>query len=201
MLGGKGKVELLPEISGDVFKVARERLNIRPEDLGARACLSKKYILQLEAGGGSCFFSEEHKISVAKKVGKLLNLEEEQFLIYPDGIKASQASLPFESYPESNDIGDGVPEQNEYSKKDTVIKPLANLGEVSDLSEIPHKSRQWVLRFLLMALVVVGLYITRVEIVNLFVESAPAPQPSQTIETTNSPVDIEPSANSSQKQQ
>lgn len=190
MLGSKVPVESLPEIRGDVFKVTRERLSIRPEDLGARVCLSKKYILQLEAGGGSCFFSEEHKISVAKKVAKLLHLEEEQFLIYRDGTRDMQASLPFEGHSELSNVSEDVAKQEENTKKSSLRGASANhLGGLSNSFHVSHLFRQSMLRWLLIGAVFVGLYMTKGEIMNLLVDATPTPAPSQAIETINLPAD------------
>ena len=89
----KNKAAVIPEIQGNVLQAARQRLKMKPEELGAKACLSKKHITQLEEGGISCFYSEAHKVTVAKKVGKLLNLEESQFLIHPEGDQVFQNYL------------------------------------------------------------------------------------------------------------
>jgi len=51
--GSKNKAAAIPEIQGKVLQSARQRLQMKPEELGAKACLSKKHIIQLEDGGVS----------------------------------------------------------------------------------------------------------------------------------------------------
>ncbi|MFM2034574.1 MAG: hypothetical protein RJA32_1209, partial [Pseudomonadota bacterium] len=96
-LGSKNKIEILPEIQGKVFKAAREKLRLEPQDLATKACLSKKHIIELEQGGITSFYSESHKITVAKKVAKILQLDESLVLVHPDGDLAQQESLPFDT--------------------------------------------------------------------------------------------------------
>ena len=95
-LGPKNKLEILPEIQGGVLKAAREKLRLDVQDLATKACLSKKHITELEQGGISSFYSESHKITVAKKVAKILQLDESLVLVHPDGDVAQQESLSFD---------------------------------------------------------------------------------------------------------
>ena len=95
-IGSKNKIEILPEIQGKVIKAAREKLRLEVQDLATKACLSKKHITELEQGGISSFYSESHKITVAKKVAKILQLDESLVLVHPDGDLAQQESLPFD---------------------------------------------------------------------------------------------------------
>ena len=120
----KNKAAVMPEISGHVLKAAREKLKITPEDLGAKACLSKKHIIQLEEGGVSSFYSEAHKITVAKKVGKLLNLEEFEFLVYLDDRQAFQTSLPVDLEPGQASAQTSLKE----SKKDPLLEKNDMIG-------------------------------------------------------------------------
>jgi transcriptional regulator with XRE-family HTH domain len=87
---------ILPEIQGKVLKAAREKLRLEIPDLATKACLSKKHITELEQGGASSFYSESHKILVAKKVAKILQVDESLVLIHPDGDSVQQVSLPFD---------------------------------------------------------------------------------------------------------
>jgi len=96
-LGSKNKFEILPEIQGKVLKAAREKLRLEIQDLATKACLSKKHITELEQGGVTSFYSESHKITVAKKVAKILQLDESLVLVHPDGDLAQQESLPFDA--------------------------------------------------------------------------------------------------------
>ena len=91
--GSKNKLEILPEIQGKVLKAAREKMRYKPEDLAHKACLSKKHIIELEEGGVSSFYSEAHKVTVAKKIAKLLELDEARVLVHPDGDAIKQKDL------------------------------------------------------------------------------------------------------------
>jgi transcriptional regulator with XRE-family HTH domain len=95
-IGSKNKIEILPEIQGSALKAAREKLRLEIPDLALKACLSKKHITELEQGGISSFFSESHKIAVAKKVAKILQVDESLVLVHPDGDVAQQESLSFD---------------------------------------------------------------------------------------------------------
>ena len=96
-IGSKNKIEILPEIQGNALKAAREKLKLEIKDLAIKACLSKKHITELEQGGVSSFYSESHKITVAKKVAKILQLDESLVLVHPDGDLAQQESLSFDA--------------------------------------------------------------------------------------------------------
>ena len=96
-VGSKNKIEILPEIQGSALKAAREKLRLEIPDLATKACLSKKHITELEQGGISSFYSESHKITVAKKVAKILQLDESLVLAHPDGDVAQQESLSFDA--------------------------------------------------------------------------------------------------------
>jgi DNA-binding XRE family transcriptional regulator len=95
----KNKSKVIPEIQGDVLRVAREKLSLTHADLAKKACLSKKHIIELEQGGLSSFYSTDLKIKVAKKVSLLLGLDENQALFYPSGELAKQESLRFDEVP------------------------------------------------------------------------------------------------------
>lgn len=95
--GPKNKLEILPEIQGNVLKAGREKLRLDIPELAIKACLSKKHITELEQGGVSSFYSEAHKITVAKKVAKILKIDESLVLVHPDGDVAQQESLSFDA--------------------------------------------------------------------------------------------------------
>jgi transcriptional regulator with XRE-family HTH domain len=80
-----------------VLKAAREKLKLEIKDFAIKACLSKKHITELEQGGTSSFYSESHKILVAKKVAKMLQVDESLVLIHPDGDSIQQVSLSFDA--------------------------------------------------------------------------------------------------------
>jgi transcriptional regulator with XRE-family HTH domain len=70
----------LPAINGDNLKKARKEKNLSEAELAKECALVAKHIIQLENGEISNFFSAHHKVQVAKKVGRYLGLEEQEFL-------------------------------------------------------------------------------------------------------------------------
>lgn len=203
-LGSKNKIEILPEIQGKVFKAAREKLRLDPQELAVKACLSKKHIIELEQGGISSFYSESHKITVAKKVAKLLQLDESLVLVHPDGDLAQQESLPFDmaeedvqkplkvketevakevkvSAPEIKSVAEDLkPKKSSQAASAPIKVTLENLqsGGQIDTSRPKQKgSRRGLMSFLLLILVVAGLYSTKNEIIALFNPPAAEPQP------------------------
>ena len=204
-LGSKSKVEILPEIQGKVLKAAREKLRLDIQDLATKACLSKKHITELEQGGISSFYSESHKITVAKKVGKILQLEESQFLIHPDGDLAQQESLPFDLAVEDTEqikvpetkvakeekataqdvqsVSQEVAQSSTKSSASVASKPikvsLENIqtgGQMDSSSPKSKRSRSGLISILLLLLVAGGLYSSKNDIIALFNPPAAVPQ-------------------------
>ena len=206
-IGSKNKIEILPEIQGKVLKAAREKLRLEPQDLATKACLSKKHIIELEQGGISSFYSESHKITVAKKVAKILQLDESLVLVHPDGDIAQQESLPFdaavEDVPQPAKASETKPakeekvnapenkpvaqESNQETTKPAAAaasKPmkvsLENLqsgGQMDTSRPTTKRSRSGLISILLLILVAGGLYSSKNEIIALFNPPAAEPQP------------------------
>jgi cytoskeleton protein RodZ len=206
-IGSKNKIEILPEIQGKVLKAAREKLRLEPQDLATKACLSKKHITELEQGGISSFYSESHKITVAKKVAKILQLDESLVLVHPDGDIAQQESLPFdaavEDVPQPAKASETKPakeekvnalenkpvaqESNQETTKPAAAaasKPmkvsLENLqsgGQMDTSRPTTKRSRSGLISILLLILVAGGLYSSKNEIIALFNPPAVEPQP------------------------
>jgi DNA-binding XRE family transcriptional regulator len=65
-----------PEIRGAAFSAAREKCAMSVEQLALLACLSKKQIQQIENGQSNSFYSPAIKLVAAKKVAKLIQLDE-----------------------------------------------------------------------------------------------------------------------------
>jgi cytoskeleton protein RodZ len=206
-IGSKNKIEILPEIQGKVLKAAREKLRLEIPDLATKACLSKKHITELEQGGISSFYSESHKITVAKKVAKILQLDESLVLVHPDGDIAQQESLPFDaavedvpqpgkaseakaakeekvSAPEAKPV---TQESNQETTKPAAAaasKPmkvsLENLqsgGQMDTSRPTTKRSRSGLISILLLILVAGGLYSSKNDIIALFNPPAAEPQP------------------------
>lgn len=205
-LGSKNKIEILPEIQGKVLKAAREKLRLEIPDLATKACLSKKHITELEQGGISSFYSESHKITVAKKVAKILQLDESQVLVHPDGDVAQQESLPFDaaiedaqqpikvqeakatkedkaSVPEARPVVEGSAQQTSKPAAPAASKPmkvsLENLqsgGQMDTSTPKTKRSRGGLISILLLILVAGGLYSSKDDIIALFKPPAAVPQ-------------------------
>jgi transcriptional regulator with XRE-family HTH domain len=204
-IGSKNKIEILPEIQGKVFKAAREKLRLEPQDLAIKACLSKKHIIELEQGGISSFYSESHKITVAKKVAKILQLDESLVLVHPDGDLAQQESLPFDAAIEDaeqskpletkvvKEVKASVAEKPAIAESNQVTansktkpsdsKPikvsLENIqsgGQMDSSRPKTKQSRSGLISILLLILVAGGLYSSKDDIIALFNPPAVEPQ-------------------------
>lgn len=206
-LGSKNKIDILPEIQGKVIKAAREKLRLDPQQLAHKACLSKKHITELEEGGISSFYSETHKITVAKKVAKILNLDESQVLIHPDGDAAQQESLPFDAVTSDAESLPEVSADEPVSVKKSPIKvappeekvTLENLqsgGEMNTSRPSSNRSQRNWMPVLLLILVAVGLYSSKDEITALFVSPPQAPQAIAAEGSSEAKPEQEGSANS-----
>lgn len=205
-LGSKNKIEVLPEIQGKVLKAAREKLRLDPQELAVKACLSKKHITELEQGGISSFYSESHKITVAKKVAKILQLDESLVLVHPDGDLAQQESLPFDTAVEetqqpvkvqetkaAKEEKASVPtalsaaeESNQATTKSAVatgkqvkvsLENIQTGGQMNSSRPKSKGSRGGLVSILLLVLVAGGLYSTKDDIIAMFNPPAQEPQP------------------------
>jgi len=79
-----------PEIRAEAFIAAREKCALSVEELAHLACLSRKQIQQIENGQSSSFYSPIVKFTAAKKVAKLIQLNENDAFDF-----GPQAELPF----------------------------------------------------------------------------------------------------------
>jgi transcriptional regulator with XRE-family HTH domain len=205
-LGSKNKIEVLPEIQGKVLKAGREKLRLEIPDLATKACLSKKHITELEQGGVTSFYSESHKITVAKKVAKILQLDESLVLVHPDGDLAQQESLPFDAAVEDTQQPVKV-QETKAAKEEKVSAPenkpvaqesnqettkpaaaaasqpmkvtLENLqsgGQMDSSRPKSKRSLSGLISVLLLILVAGGLYSSRNDIIALFKTPAAEPQ-------------------------
>lgn len=71
----------IPEINGKFLKDTRIAKGVESNELANTLCLSNKHILQIENGGNSAFYSDIHKVQVARKIGKYFGLTEDQYLV------------------------------------------------------------------------------------------------------------------------
>jgi cytoskeleton protein RodZ len=79
-----------PEIRTEAFTAAREKCALSVEELAHLACLSKKQIQQIENGQSTSFYSPTVKFTAAKKVARLIQLDEKDAFDF-----GPQAELPF----------------------------------------------------------------------------------------------------------
>ncbi len=68
----------ISQIDGQAVRLQRETLGWATTDLATLACLSTKQIKQIEEGGTSAFYSENVKLTAARKVAALLQMTEAQ---------------------------------------------------------------------------------------------------------------------------
>ncbi len=119
------------QIDGSVVRLRREAQGWAINDIAARACLSVKQIRQIEEGGLSSFYSENVKLTAAKKVAALLQLSEAQLFgqvpLYPPP-QAQEESFSFEPNTESFQMA-GV---------DAAATPMASSGVHLSRSEPLH---------------------------------------------------------------
>ena len=180
--GSKNKLEILPEIQGKVLKAAREKMRYKPEDLAHKACLSKKHIIELEEGGVSSFYSEAHKVTVAKKIAKLLELDEARVLVHPDGDAIKQKDFVFDApaeevstqAPELPDDVPPAPVQKTLPIQEKVNLENIKSGDSGKTQQAKIEAGKRAGAMALVVLVLVGLYITKDNIIELF-SSTPQP--------------------------
>ena len=201
----KNKSDVLPEIQGQVLKAAREKMRLKPEELAHRACLVKKNIFELEEGGTSSFFTEAHKVNVAKKVAKILELDEAQVLVHPDGDAIKQKTFVFNLSSDGVEADEPPDEAADASSQTTLSTPgkikLENIksGAFGKTPQISIQSVRRIVSLGLVSLVLVGLYLTKDNIIELV---RPTPQPPK-VEVTQEPVveEAKPEAQQSQQPQ
>ena len=68
----------ISQVDGQSVRLKREALGWASTDLATLACLSVKQIKQIEEGGTSAFYSENVKLTAARKVAALLQMTEDQ---------------------------------------------------------------------------------------------------------------------------
>ena len=66
------------QIDGNAVRLQRESQGWALSDLATRACLSVKQVRQIEEGGMTAFYSETVKLTAARKIAALLQMNEQQ---------------------------------------------------------------------------------------------------------------------------
>lgn len=90
----------IPNILGNQLKEAREKAGFTLQDVATKASLSKKQVQEIENGGASLFYSVGIKLTAAKKVGKLLDLNEDEFLEPSAIVALKPIVLPVSTLPD-----------------------------------------------------------------------------------------------------
>ena len=194
LVSGKSKVEVLPQIQGHLLKVAREKAGLTEAEVALKLCLSKKSVIQLEEGGTSTFFSEPHKVSVAKRVIALFNLDENQVLVMPEPQQNQQPDLPFDE-PVAKASASAVKVSEKIVIQDPPKISLDDLssGEVAPMGQKQERSPRAAVSLALVVMVGVGFYFTQDAILGLFAsdskpvvtevknEEVPPPEPAPAV--------------------
>jgi len=93
------------DINGSLLKIKRESLGWTLADMAVRACLSTKQVRQLEEGGDNSFYSHAIKLTVAKKIALILNIEEDElFFRSPVPVALSALEDPLHEELEHEDV-------------------------------------------------------------------------------------------------
>lgn len=93
------------DINGSLLKIKRESLGWTLADMAVRACLSTKQVKQLEEGGDNSFYSHAIKLTVAKKIALILNIEEDElFFRSPVPVALSALEDPLHEELEHEDV-------------------------------------------------------------------------------------------------
>ena len=127
-----------PEIHAAAFSAAREKCALSVEELAHLACLSKKQIQQIENGQSSTFYSPAVKFTAAKKVAKLIQLDEKDAFDF-----GPQAELPFVQAADAiqGELTSPSPEQGPSVdlKKEAVSRKVKKEDESLVVSQIEAK--------------------------------------------------------------
>jgi len=86
----------ISQIDGQAVRLQRETLGWATTDLATLACLSTKQIKQIEEGGISAFYSENVKLTAARKVAALLQMTEAQLFGQVAAALVLETPVPFE---------------------------------------------------------------------------------------------------------
>jgi transcriptional regulator with XRE-family HTH domain len=117
----------LPEICKEAFTKAREKLGLSTKELGGMACLSTRQIEQIENGETSSYYGAQIKVTAAKKVARLLKLDEADAFDYgapaPQNLTVSQSGLPIAEAKLVINPQDLKSEKIEVSQGDVVKDP------------------------------------------------------------------------------
>lgn len=116
-----------PEIRSAAFTAAREKCALSVEKLASQACLSKKQIQQIENGQNDAFYSPSIKLIAAKKVAKLIQLDEKDAFDF--GCEAVLPLVPVITL-ESEDSGANNAHEI-ASPKETPAQPKVNQSVVA----------------------------------------------------------------------
>lgn len=81
-----------PLIQGDVLKAVRKEQGLTIASVAEQTCLSERQVRQIENGEKGSFYSEGIKLAAARKVAKVLNLEDQAWIEVPSKERLSEDS-------------------------------------------------------------------------------------------------------------
>jgi transcriptional regulator with XRE-family HTH domain len=134
----------ISQIDGQSVRRRREALGLGVQELATMACLSAKQIRQIEEGGMAAFYSENVKLTAARKVAGLLQMSEAQLFgqVIPQQLEPKVQVLEADHDRDSSD--DGI-ERTHSSMSEPlaswVAKPVAESATLSR-SEAWHELAQ-----------------------------------------------------------
>ena len=117
----------IPQINGDLLRMRREELGWALADLATRACLSKKQVKQIEEGGTSSFYSDNVKMTAAKKIGGILGLPEQSVFVVeePEVVLEQFVSQDDTLSPASNEL---IAEHADSASQKPQVEVAASTG-------------------------------------------------------------------------
>ena len=126
-------------INGSYLRECRESLGWSHGEVASRACLSVKQVKQLEEGGASSFYSDNVKLTAARKVASILGVSEDQLLGTPETVHE-------EASEDTVDQTERVPEIIKQSQSATEPNNnLASFGLETAVQSAPTQSHQPIL--------------------------------------------------------
>lgn len=124
-------------INGSYLRECRESLGWSLGEVASRACLSVKQVKQLEEGGASSFYSDNVKLTAARKVAGILGVSEDELLgtprIHEDD---SSSRTPEHSAPSSSVLNET---RETFNQETNMVSPIeVAVAENSALGPASH---------------------------------------------------------------
>jgi len=114
-------------INGSILRQSRETLGWSHGEVASRACLSVKQVKQLEEGGASSFYSDNVKLTAARKVAGILGLSEHDLLGRPQVEQAPDESQEHDIQNASHQTNSETGVHPKSSTEDAELAPALEL--------------------------------------------------------------------------